>query len=620
MDNNKKVKIFSGMALFILSIVTGLAFSVTYVVVPADKYIVYLEESHSKWGGIIAQIRYMLQNYNLTSTILTVSFFALYFVAFSKLNSSLCKSRLVLSVIYALLSVIGKCFNDSGNMDFCFIGAGHFAVCVLFGISYLAFYYAIISVLEWCMEKGVFANTISWKVNFDHLTHTKLYIFLFACISQLPNLFWFYPGIVNWDGLRQLDFWIGSLEWTTHHPAFSTVLMGAVFEVGKAIGGDDYGGFFLYVCIQIVCHAVLLSASMDILKKWGIGIGCRTALIVYYSLFSIWQLYLITYIKDTSYYLAVWWFVIIIVNVLNEREKVRSCHFICLVTSGFLVVMLRNDGIFVVIPTIVILGVKLKKHVQKCLNSIAVIMFGYIFVNVFLVNALSIGKGDIKEALSIPFQQTARYVKEYPKDVTEYERRVIDKLLLFDELGDRYNPDISDPVKGSRYDPYTKADLEDYFYVWWMQFLKHPVCYMECFLNGSYRYWYIGAAPYLNSIGTYTQVTSTYVDRGDFEFQFRENRQDGRKIIENADYIGYKLPVINMLYRPSTYIWIMIFGIYFIIRKREFDKLTAYVPVAMCFLINVASPLNGSIRYALPVMVAIPFLTVYALKKEKVNK
>lgn len=615
MKSKRNILIFG---LLCLAVTTVLAFSISYNIVPMEAYKVYLNESYSKLEGIIAQIRYMIQNIDLLLTILTFLFFFLYIVVFLKYRKPWCKSRVVLAIIYSFLSIVGKCFMDAGNLKFCLSGIGHFVLCLVFGISYCVFYYAVLTVIEWCLEK----RTVIYGVNIDNESrlkkHSKLYTFIFVCICQLPNLYFFFPGIVNWDGLRQLDFWIGSLEWTTHHPAFSTIIMGVIFDIGKFLGGSDYFGFFLYVCIQIIVHAVLVTISMNMLRQWGIDKWIRIGLCCFYSLFSIWQIYLITYIKDTSYYLAFWWFVICVIRVLENSENVLLSEFIYLILSGFLVCMFRNDGVFVIVPTLVILAVKYQKYRRTyVIGLMSIILGGGVLVNVLLLNALGIEKGDIREALSIPFQQTARYVKEYSIEVTEYEKQVIDKLLLYDELIDRYNPDISDMVKGSRHaDPFTKEDLIEYFKVWWRQFLKHPLCYIESFLHSSYRYWYIGA---LRGDGiNYSQVSATYVDRGDFEFGFVQERINGRQTIENLDNIEYGIPVINLLYRPAIYTWTLIFCIYLTIKRKLLSKFIVLIPLSMTFLINIASPVNGSIRYALPIMVSVPFVFLYLIIHEKV--
>lgn len=601
-----------------LAVTTVLAFSISYNVVPIETYGVYLNQPFSKIDGIVAHIRWLIQENDILLTVLTYFVFILYLVIFFKHRKPWCRSRIILAVIYSLLSVIGKCFKDGGNLDFFLCGIGHFVLCSIFGISYFMFYYSVLTVLDWSLEKRSIMTERGEQKTHILERHSKFCTFIFVCICQLPNMYFFFPGIVNWDGLRQLDFWIGSLEWTTHHPVFSTIIMGVFFEIGKYLGGSDYFGFFLYISIQIILHAILVAISVDMLKNWKINIRVRIIIVLFYSLFSVWQIYLITFIKDTSYYLAVWWFIICLiktVEMINYKQEIPILTFVFFTVAGFLVCMFRNDGIFVVIPIIIIIIIKFKQYRKKYIISIMTIIGGIIVINTFLASAIGIQKGDIKEALSIPFQQTARYVKEYSDEVTEHERQIIDKLLKYDELAERYNPDISDAVKGSRFDFYDKKDLVAYFKVWWKQMFKHPICYIESFLNSSYRYWYIGALQYEKGICTYTQVTSNYVDRGDFKFEFINDRINGRKMIENLDNIEYGLPIITLLYRPATYIWLLLLCIYFIRRGGGYiDKLIVCFPLIMCFFINMASPVNGSIRYALPIMACMPLIFIYSVR------
>ena len=74
--------------------------------------------------------------------------------------------------------------------------------------------------------------------------------------------------------------------------------------------------------------------------------------------------------------------------------------------------------------------------------------------------------------LSIPFQQTARYVKTYNNEVTDKEKKAIDKILNYDTLASRYKVDISDPVKNEFNRYYKKEELNEYFRVWFKQFTK----------------------------------------------------------------------------------------------------------------------------------------------------
>ena len=52
-----------------------------------------------------------------------------------------------------------------------------------------------------------------------------------------------------------------------------------------------------------------------------------------------------------------------------------------------------------------------------------------------------------QEKLGTLFQQTTRFVRDYPEEVTDVERKTIDAVLPFDSLASAYQPALQDPVK-----------------------------------------------------------------------------------------------------------------------------------------------------------------------------
>ena len=92
--------------------------------------------------------------------------------------------------------------------------------------------------------------------------------------------------------------------------------------------------------------------------------------------------------------------------------------------------------------------------------------------------------------LSVPVQQTARYVRDAGESVTELERKHIDAVWDYDLLAEKYNPDISDPVKQTYKQTATISDLKRYAFTWFDMFLKRPDIYLLTTMNNYYLYFY----------------------------------------------------------------------------------------------------------------------------------
>lgn len=95
---------------------------------------------------------------------------------------------------------------------------------------------------------------------------------------------------------------------------------------------------------------------------------------------------------------------------------------------------------------------------------------------------------------------------------------------------------------------------------------------------------------------------------------------DGRNLyiqMENAGQIWKKVPGFSQLVDPGFYTWILLLlAGYLIYRKRTRDILLLIGP-AINILICIASPVNGLLRYALPLMACTPLLIYLTVREEK---
>ena len=92
-----------------------------------------------------------------------------------------------------------------------------------------------------------------------------------------------------------------------------------------------------------------------------------------------------------------------------------------------------------------------KKRTRRVIGrkvAIVILPFLLVFaVEGIITQVYHVEKDSPKEMFSLPFQQTARYVKEYGDEIPGEEREVIAKVLDYDSLAEIYEPMTADPVK-----------------------------------------------------------------------------------------------------------------------------------------------------------------------------
>ena len=208
--------------------------------------------------------------------------------------------------------------------------------------------------------------------------------------------------------------------------------------------------------------------------------------------------------------------------------------------------------------------------------------------------------------LSIPFQQTARVVKYHKEEIPTQERDIIDKILGFDDLGERYDPSLADDVK-DRYNKYaTKEDLKAYFQVWFQQFFRYPVNYLDATISNVYGYFY----PNTSKWYIYTDYNTRLKEAG-FDYHFVTPEWMREKLTDFGEYYPY-IPILGMIVNIGFVVWIyfLLFGYLLVNQKGRY--LPVLLPAFSLILVCVASPANTYFRYAQPYIFALPF-TVFLL-------
>lgn len=428
----------------------------------------------------------------------------------------------------------------------------------------------------------------------------------------------FYPGIVTWDGFWQLDMFYGIREMSNHHPAGLSYLMGTLVEIGRFFIDDNFG-IALFTIIEMIINALIYAYTIKIISRLKIPNILFYGAIIFYSSFPLLSLNSVTYIKDTLFYLiALFLFVFQYYHFVIAYDASNKRKFLYLTGIYILLILLRNTGIYITIVSLVCLLIYYRKENRDIFAGL-VLVFGVALIfnisyNTIIYSVLDVNHSSIREMMSIPLQQTARYLKYYPDDLTDTEIDVLNNLFSveLEEVGELYNPNKSDPVKWKFKSDPTVSELIDYLKVWWTMFLRHPDVYIDATLNNIYGYFYPGL---LNSIdeglGFFEIEDNERVNTGYLDIHFNDQTNWLRNIIYNMSYLLSEIPIIGKIYYCATYTWTLILvTVYMLYRK--YKRLLVYcAQLYMGIIVCIISPLNAHMRYLAPVAICIPVLLAF---------
>ena len=203
---------------------------------------------------------------------------------------------------------------------------------------------------------------------------------------------------------------------------------------------------------------------------------------------------------------------------------------------------------------------------------------------------------DIREMLSIPFQQTARYVKEYDEDLDEDEITAIDTVLGIETLADRYKPNLADPVKNEFNKYTTDEELKTYFKEWYKGLLKHPDAYIQATINNVYGYF----DPNTSNWYVYYNYDKRLSQEGDtFNYSFN-GLKVSRNILSSYALAFPYLPILGVIVNIGFNVWLYMYMFVVLLKDKKYKYLIYLAPVVSLVLVCIASPANTYFRYAMP--------------------
>lgn len=563
---------------------------------------VYWEMLHGFWGT------------SLSSTVL-----ALVLIKCNCVIDRLKKEKMpgftILGIIIALICVMGESFSIDNTLSA--LSASPVQVfkstVYIVGIAYLLEQSAVLVTrgLDRNANVILISGKVWDKIRSCYRKHTYLTVFVITLIMTFPQLFFSYPARMSYDARYQLAQYFGLNTFTSHHPPVSTWLMGKIVSIGQLFGNGNVG-VFLYICVQYILYAAVTAYLLYTIRYYlKSPLWLQLVTLFIFEISPYHAAYVGQMLKDILYAYMVLVFIIEMAYFLGEEKTQNKVHLLLFLLSSCGVILFRNNGKYVVYPSLLILLLYAwkRKADRKYLLMIAVgalLICGVL--NGLLEQTYSAEKGSIREALSLPFQQTARYVQKYDDEIPQEEKEIINHVLDYENLGELYDPGISDPVKGTYKETASKSELLQYFSVWLRQFIRHPFIYVEATVNQNYFLIWPKAELYSYFTRVVYEDYEPSRQLGDY-LHLREVTNPffkfGSALQELYTGLWLMIPILGWTSNLAIYNMLLILICYLSYHYRCRKTLILMLPLILCDLIIIAAP-YVSPRYALPVIYAMP--------------
>ncbi|MDD4371339.1 MAG: DUF6020 family protein [Anaerostipes sp.] len=355
----------------------------------------------------------------------------------------------IIALLFSACQLVAESYDKTnswsmivGSNSRIIISSIKFIIISIFTIVCVKLIYYIFSRFK---NKKEQANKIE-NIIFDK--YPKLLTTIILIVFWIPNYIFYFPGVLTYDAIRQYkEFFSQAL--TNHHPVLTTIIEAEFVKLGMMMGNQQIG-IALYLILVLVVTTFILSIGFSWMKKRKVYYIVRWMMLVFFCILPIWSAYARTVVKDSLFYPVFFLYTIFFFDfILAYESKIEKKTWIKYIACSLCLPLVRHNGWYVVIGTLLILLFWCKKIRKKIFIISLFFLFLFKGYNGILLPRLNVADGGKQEMLSIPFQQTARYIKYYRDEVTDQEKKSINKVLDYNHIWKVYNPNLSDPVKGT---------------------------------------------------------------------------------------------------------------------------------------------------------------------------
>lgn len=538
--------------------------------------------------------------------------------------TSILKSRVSLawlfSLFFAFMHFIGKMFYEGIKRDSLRVFPTLLSMSALW-----VMYYVLIKLMYCALDysdlKRPKAKRLYERFSERPFEHSLIIMF----VMWLPHLLIKYPSGVCGDSAGQI--FQNFFSYTTHQPILHTLFMGVFVKLGIKLGSANMG-LFISTFLQTVVEAIIFSYSIRVAVRKGAKDWSVWMLLAFFCLSPFVTGYVGQSIKDVCYVMFLYLFTVCITKWARENSYWKSANnVIILFISSFGTIMFRNNGKYVLVPTLLVCAIIeiancRKKHIKSIWLRLSILISCCVFP-IVATNCLTIAvnaeKGSIVEALSVPLQQTARFVRDYPEEVADEERAAISTVLDYDKLAEEYTPSISDPVKGQFKLDAKVSELPAFLKAWSSLFFKHPMCYIDAVLEQSYYLFFPEYNNYAYYLGT--ESCTSYVELIKAYEIYIGTPELLKKLLQPYEAMLsflHTAPVLSLINNMAVFDIVFVMMCAFFLTKKRYKELVALLPVVLSLAVVVLGPcIRNHVRYAFPIIYTLPFvITVYTIPEE----
>jgi hypothetical protein len=536
---------------------------------------------------------------------------------------------ILLSVVLSLSMLAGVRIDqdDLFFTSYSFINFTNFILLIGF---FFVFYTLCDVAFDWLRSSSAKNICTYYSIGCTSLVRPLILVSFVLGLFWTPYIYSWYPGILPYDASVQLlqsfgEFTPSSLNSkllnpdvpiTNFHPYAHTFVISSLGKVGMWLIDFNFG-VFLITCSQFLLIILVFAVVFVYFLKVGLPRWYFVFTVALYALLPVYPLMSVSISKDMHFSAFFILFVLCVYHwvqgsVSNYKIKSQGLFYLIFFVVSLPLVFFRHTGIYIYLGTLLCTLVFVPQARRAAIVMLLAMIGLFFTYNTYVLPSIGISPTPSTAMYSVPFQQTGRLVKYDRKALTKDDIKAISAVLDYSALSRNYDRRVADAIKGSYNQFASQGELRAYFEAWKRGFLSRPGIYLDATLANVYLFY----SP-LYSGRPMRMGPAKLVSQYGYDYSPSTHDTGIRKTIALAFESFLFLPILGLLVNVgfSTYIVLILFA--YILKTRCKAGIIAFSPILIFILFYLLHPLNGALRYAMPVVYSLPLMLAIVLSSFK---
>ena len=230
----------------------------------------------------------------------------------------------------------------------------------------------------------------------------------------------FWPGIVSNDSVTLLEQSITG-EYNDWQSAFYALVVGWLTNIWYSPA--------IIAILQILLLSFLAAWGLKILGEEGVSPVVLMTISTLFAILPVNNLFIITLWRDIPYAIAILWLAVLITRIfLSDGMWIRGRGWLWLALAGFLIGVLKQNGIPVVIVVFIALAIACRRYSREFARSLVVFLCALLLVKGPVYSAINVDRSKAGQENLILLHHIAAHV-DAGTELNAEEEEYLDSLL-----------------------------------------------------------------------------------------------------------------------------------------------------------------------------------------------